>query len=367
MYAWFYKWQSEGKVGRPAAGLRIANVFSFIVLITLWTAAVTKIIYIEEFWAALENVPMLPNAVLVPISGVIIGLELFLPVGLFFTALRQATATCLTILFGGFFIYALYRVWTNSVQPCGCFHGVLRLASLQDAILICMLGAMCFQIENSCRKVSLRDSSQQAFRYLRSMMSVESLVAFLSIVIAVGVIAYRLPDRNKNLTPVQGVRSQDLISEDSEFEGDPSSPLTIVMFMDYQCGPCKEVHENLSRVVRQHFRKLRVCYRHYPLSSIHPNAFEAAIAVEGARSVGRYWELHERLLRADLSRVSIIEVASSLKLDASHLEKVGRNAVQRDMKLGERLGVRATPTLFLCRKDGSVFLIRDSMDVEPLL
>jgi protein-disulfide isomerase len=46
--------------------------------------------------------------------------------------------------------------------------------------------------------------------------------------------------------------------------------------------------------------RLRVVFRHYPLSGIHHHAQEAAEAAEAAGAQGKFWEMHTLLFERDI-------------------------------------------------------------------
>lgn len=102
---------------------------------TLWLAAVTKAQHIGEFWAVLETVPLLPESLLVPVSGVVIALEFLLPFGFMVSGLRRGSLIACLALFSCFGLYALWRIATGQLGGCGCFTGLLNLTSVQDLFL----------------------------------------------------------------------------------------------------------------------------------------------------------------------------------------------------------------------------------------
>ena len=78
-------------------------------------------------------------------------------------------------------------------------------------------------------------------------------------------------------------------------KGDSSAPLTIYEYADYQCTGCATVNPWMKELLSEYSGKLRIVYRNFPLTSIHPNAIAAASAVEAAGLQG-YWEEYGDLL-----------------------------------------------------------------------
>jgi len=131
------------------------------------------------------------------------------------------------------------------------------------------------------------------------------------------------------------------------------APVTIVAFTDYQCPSCAAIHPALERLVKEYGDKVRLVMRDFPLTK-HGEAFKAAEAAEAAREQGRYWEYIQILMRnqSALSLDKLKDYASELALDRARFDRAlesGKFAeiVQRDIEEGMKLGVNATPTVFI--------------------
>ena len=131
---------------------------------------------------------------------------------------------------------------------------------------------------------------------------------------------------------------------------------------DYVCpagGQWFEIIRDLQATLGD---RLRIVYRHYPRSGLHPQAQKAAEAAEAAGVQGRFWEMHDLLFRNQnaLSRKDLFKYAESLSLDVSRFRndlKKGTYAdqVREDFRRGVQNGVYKTPGLFLngVRYDGA--------------
>src|SRR3989344_939049 len=62
--------------------------------------------------------------------------------------------------------------------------------------------------------------------------------------------------------------------------GSPAAPIVLIEYSDFQCPFCSRVHPTLQRIVSESNGKISWVYRHFPLSSIHPQATPAANASE---------------------------------------------------------------------------------------
>jgi hypothetical protein len=62
--------------------------------------------------------------------------------------------------------------------------------------------------------------------------------------------------------------------------GPADAPITLVEFSDFQCPFCRRWHdETYEPLLAAYPGKIRIVYRHLPLTSLHPDAFSAAPAI----------------------------------------------------------------------------------------
>ena len=140
---------------------------------------------------------------------------------------------------------------------------------------------------------------------------------------------------------------------DDPVRGNPKAPVTIVLFSDFQCPFCARVGPTLDEAQRAYGDKVRIVWKHQPLS-FHPNALPAAKAAEAAREQGKFWQMHDRLFSSqrELSDASYERIAKELGLDLSRFEAAlrsprGQARIEDDQRLAARIGAQATPTMFV--------------------
>ena len=134
--------------------------------------------------------------------------------------------------------------------------------------------------------------------------------------------------------------------------GNAKARVVIVEFADFECHFCAKAHETVQAVLKEYGDKVRLVFRHYPLS-FHPKAPKAAEATACAAEQGKFWELHDALfdsqeldvdsLKMQAKRAGVDEVKFASCLDS------GRTAglVQKDMAAGQQAGVTGTPAFFI--------------------
>jgi predicted DsbA family dithiol-disulfide isomerase len=136
--------------------------------------------------------------------------------------------------------------------------------------------------------------------------------------------------------------------------GPDDAPVTIVEFSDFECPFCGALFPTLKAVEKAYPDTVRIVYRQFPLTSIHPRAQKAAEASLCAFDQGKFWEMHDSLFenQRDLTVEALKRRAADLQLDVSAFNGCldsGRQAarVKADMADGATAGVRGTPTLFV--------------------
>ncbi|MFN2598151.1 MAG: thioredoxin domain-containing protein, partial [Pyrinomonadaceae bacterium] len=142
-------------------------------------------------------------------------------------------------------------------------------------------------------------------------------------------------------------------TDDQPARGAANAPVTIVEFTDFQCPSCAAEQPVLEQIMSEFDGRVRLVVRDYPLRQ-HANARKAAEAAEAARSLGKYWE-YAQLLFANQSALDVPklkEYASQVGLDRAKFDAMldsGQYAkkVQDDANEGARVGVNATPSLFV--------------------
>jgi protein-disulfide isomerase len=129
--------------------------------------------------------------------------------------------------------------------------------------------------------------------------------------------------------------------------------VTLVVFSDFQCPFCARVSPTLDEVQRAYGDKVRIVWKHQPLS-FHPNALPAAEAAEAAREQGKFWQMHDRLFagQRELSPAAYERFAKEIGLDVRRFQESLRSGrakarIQEDQQLAARIGAQATPTLFV--------------------
>ncbi len=151
--------------------------------------------------------------------------------------------------------------------------------------------------------------------------------------------------------------------------GNPEAKVTIVNFDDLECPFCARMNAEFFPDTMEHYKGLvKFVYLDFPLAEIHPWAMHAAVDANCLAAQGgtAYWNYVDYLhthgqdvsgpdndpakaaVRLDkLARQQGEEQhLDAVKLDACLLKQDG-SKVEAEMKIGDKLGVNATPTFFV--------------------
>jgi protein-disulfide isomerase len=150
--------------------------------------------------------------------------------------------------------------------------------------------------------------------------------------------------------------------------GPTNAPVLIVGFDDLECPFCAKMHQQLFPAILERYKnQVHIVYRDFPLDQ-HPWAMRAAIDTNcvGAHSATGYWNLVDYIHAhagdlggTEKSIAKANETLDSLSVDEGKRQKLNETelkaciakqddaAVKASMKVGESLGVSATPALFI--------------------
>ena len=149
---------------------------------------------------------------------------------------------------------------------------------------------------------------------------------------------------------------QDLMKqlESDHCIGAPDAGLVLLEYGDYECTSCANAQPLVRHLIESFGNQMKLIYRHYPLTQIHPHAELAAEAAEAAGAQGRFWEMHELLFQnsAHLKMPAMLNYAEALELDLSRFEgemkdRIYLQRIQAHRHSGDLLELKGTPAFFL--------------------
>ena len=149
-------------------------------------------------------------------------------------------------------------------------------------------------------------------------------------------------------------RQQVAVAADDAALGTANAPVTVIEFSDFQCPFCQRVEPTLKQLKSKYGDKIRIVWKDFPLTTIHPEAFKAAEAGNCAREQGKFWEYHDRLFanQQTLQPDALKTHAAAVGLDAAKFNACLDSSkysdrVQEHVGVGTRLGINSTPAVFI--------------------
>jgi protein-disulfide isomerase len=143
--------------------------------------------------------------------------------------------------------------------------------------------------------------------------------------------------------------------------GPRDAPVTLVEYGDYECPFCRATHGVVAALIERMGDDLRFVFRHFPITTIHPLAQQAAEAAEAAGVQGKFWPMHDTLYENQprFDDQHLLAYAKALGLDLGTFARdisqhVHVPKIREDFLSGVHSGVNGTPTFFIngVRHDG---------------
>jgi protein-disulfide isomerase len=149
-----------------------------------------------------------------------------------------------------------------------------------------------------------------------------------------------------------------------QLTGDPTvglatAKIMFVVFSDFECPHCRELHETLKTLIPEH-PEVRFIFKDYPLTQIHPWAETAAIGARCAfiQDPATYFKLADQIfdnqdvISAENAWDKLNLFAAQAGLDPSTFKsclasKEAKDAVENNLREGQSLNVNSTPTAFI--------------------
>lgn len=152
------------------------------------------------------------------------------------------------------------------------------------------------------------------------------------------------------------------VQSDEHIRGDiKKAKVVLVEYADFQCPYCGKHDPTMVQLVKDYGDQVAWVYRHFPLTSIHPNAAPAALASECASEQGKFWEFADAMIAGQSQYLAtdattandyFTKTAQDLNLNMTKFNscvssKKYQSVVDADQQSGETAGVNGTPATFV--------------------
>jgi len=163
------------------------------------------------------------------------------------------------------------------------------------------------------------------------------------------------PAAQQAAEPTPEFRRYDVPEDDDPVFGAAEAPITIIEFSDYECPYCRKWHvEVWPQLQAAYGDQIRLVYRDFPLTNIHPNATPAAVAANCAQEQDMYFPYSEKLfeMKLNLGTTTYQSYAEELGMDMDAFNECLESdrylaEVEADYQYAAELGIRSTPTFFV--------------------
>lgn len=188
--------------------------------------------------------------------------------------------------------------------------------------------------------------------------------------------AYAAPTAPDAAAPDEQVGPLAAVTDKDHIRGDKNAPVTLIEYSDFECPFCERFTPTVDQVMADYKGKVRLVYRHFPLS-FHPESEPAAEASECAAEQGKFWEYHDKLFanQESLGATYYPQLAKELGLNVGKFNDCLASdrmlvVVRAQYQGGATAGVNGTPGSFIVSKKGTVSPIRGALpfeSVKPLI
>ncbi|MER3436558.1 MAG: disulfide bond formation protein DsbA [Chloroflexota bacterium] len=245
------------------------------------------------------------------------------------------------------------------------------------------------QAERLSRRAERRIQERQAARR-RRLLYMGSAVGIAIIIAVALILANRDGGGSSNVPPVKAaaVAIDPAIPRDGRVLGDPTAPVLLIEWGDYQCPACGFAALNFTpRLIDEYVKtgKVRFEFRDFPFldgafaraaqqgKDLTSAKGESIRAAEAAADQGKFWEFHEALFsnqhgenQGAFSDERLKEIAKSIGLDMEAFNAAfdGRAHIAEIVAMYEeatRIGISSTPSYVI---NGKVFQVGSYDDLK---
>jgi len=159
---------------------------------------------------------------------------------------------------------------------------------------------------------------------------------------------------NLNQPTAQQYSPPPAVTNDDHKQGNAQAKVVMIEYSDFQCPFCKQHHETLKKILNDYQGQVLWVFRHFPLTSIHPQANKAALASECASEQGKFWEYADKLFanQSSLSDDYYSQLAGELNLKIDQFNNCLNSSkyqskVTEQSQDGQQAGAKGTPATFV--------------------
>lgn len=187
----------------------------------------------------------------------------------------------------------------------------------------------------------------------------KQFIAILIIVVG-GLFAILAVTNNKKTD--SGNQSGSSSQPTSHIEGKLDSKVKLTEYGDFQCPACASYYPIIKQLKEEYKDRVAFQFRHFPLTSIHQNAFVGSRAAEAAGKQGKFIQMHDLLyenqkiwsVETDPTS-TLVGYAQQLSLNVEQFKSdmtssIVSDLINADRKAAQEFNATGTPTFVLNNK-----------------
>lgn len=201
--------------------------------------------------------------------------------------------------------------------------------------------------------------------YTQFTLTTPLAIIIAALIIGVSHVAYGVVIAQTSAPVASSTFTGKPLDDTDHIEGDVKSDVLVVEYSDPECPYCITLHPTMKQVHSNYGDKVAFVYRHFPLTQIHPHAYDESKAIACAATLGGTKKFYEYIdaLYGYKSSQQTTELPSSGKEDIAvniGLDKAAFLACENDpttattidasINDGAQAGVQGTPTSFVLHK-----------------
>lgn len=205
---------------------------------------------------------------------------------------------------------------------------------------------------------------------MKKPLIIGAAVSVIIAIIIVSALNFDSSDTNGKNTgttsSVSALSFSTLVTSETPLKGDPSAPITLIEFGDFQCPNCGRFARDTSSQIEASFvesGKVSMAFKHFTV--VGPDSISAAMASQCANDQGMFWAFHDELYNNQghensgwASKDNLRQIASNMGLDKQSFDSCldsnkYKSLVENDLNLAKQIKFTGTPSFLILKNDGS--------------
>lgn len=212
----------------------------------------------------------------------------------------------------------------------------------------------------------------------RSVGTGEAII-LAGLLVAIAIFVTNSGDSANNQNSYDGIKIQNpspqVVDTESIIRGETKdTQVYIVEYSDYDCPFCARFHPTMKAIVEKYEGKVAWVYKQFPLTSIHPDAYQKSVAAICVNKLGgedQFWQYTDLLFETPRQNSELVTLAESLGVDTSAFDECmnsqeAQSLVDADIAEAQSLGATGTPFAVAVKKDGTNEIIRGAIPQEEV-